>query len=97
MEKLSDPSEANRRCEGQVADFQLSASCEETVGIDGEPIEFGWNIFQRFTSLQILQRIQNYLQERNIEQFGDRIIFISVFNDIELDKKRKRRNLCFEY
>ena len=96
MEKLSDRSEANRRCEAQVADVQLSASCEETLGIDGEPVEFEWNIFPGFTSLQILQRIQNDLQKRNIEQFGNRIIFMSVFNDIELDKKRKRRNLCFE-
>ena len=38
--KMSDPSEANRRWEGQVADFQLSDSYEEFLGIDGEPIEF---------------------------------------------------------
>ena len=34
--KLSDHSEANRRREGQVADFQLSASYRELLGIDGE-------------------------------------------------------------
>ena len=49
LEKLSDLSEANRRWEGQVADFQLTASHEELLGIDGEPIEFEWHIFPRHT------------------------------------------------
>ena len=53
--------------------FRLCTSCGELLGIGGEPIEFEWNIFLGFTSLQILQKIQNDLQERNIkqEQFGD--------------------------
>ena len=53
-----------------------------TAGIDGEAIEFEWHISQGFTSLQILQKIQNDLQERNIEpeKFTDRIIFMSMFN-----------------
>ena len=38
--KLSVLTEANPRWEGQVADFQVSASHEELLGIDGEPIEF---------------------------------------------------------
>ena len=42
--KLSDYSEANRRWEGQVADFRLSASDGELLGIDGEPTEFEWII-----------------------------------------------------
>ena len=36
--KMSDLSEANRRWEGQVAVFQLSASDEELLGIDGESL-----------------------------------------------------------
>ena len=48
--KLSDLSEAKRRWEGQVADFQLPASYEALPGIDGEPIEFELNIFPGFTS-----------------------------------------------
>ena len=50
-----------------MADFQLTASHEELLGIDGEPIEFEWNIFPRHTSLEMLQKIQNDLQELNIE------------------------------
>ena len=90
--KLSDLQEANRRWEGQVADFQLSASYEEILGIDGEPIEFEWNILQGLTSLQILQRIQNELQKRNIEpeKFGQRISF--MFNYIEWTRKGNEEN-----
>ena len=77
-----------------MADFQLSASYEKLLGINGEPIEFEWNIFPGLTSLQILQRIQKHLGERNIEpeNFGDRIIFISMFNDIEWTRKGNEEN-----
>ena len=59
------------------------------LGIDGEPIEFEWNIFPGLTSLEILQRIQKDLQDQNIEpeKFEDRIIFMSMFNDIEWTRK----------
>ena len=51
----------------------MSASCGELLGIDGKAIEFEWNIFPGLTSLQILQKIQDDLRERNIEpeQFTD--------------------------
>ena len=64
-------------------------SVENFLGIDGEAIEFEWNIFPGFTKLQIIQQIQNDLQSENTtpEQFSDRIIFISMFNDIEWTKK----------
>ena len=65
--------------------FLISASCGELLGTDGEAIEFEWNIFPGFTSLQILQEIPNDLQKRNVEpeKFADRIIFMSVFNDTD--------------
>ena len=61
----------------------------ELLGIDGEAIESEWNVFPGFTSLQIFQKIQNNLQERNIdpEKFRDRIIFLSMFNDIDWTRK----------
>ena len=64
----------------------MSASYKELLGIDGEPIEFEWNILPGFSTLQIFQRIQNDLQERNIEpeKFTCRIIFMSMFDDIDL-------------
>ena len=46
------------------------------------------------TSLQIVQKIQVDLQERNVEleKFEDRIIFMSMFNDIEWTKKGDDEN-----
>ena len=64
--KLSDHSEANRRWESQVADFQLTVSYQELLGVDGEPIEFEW-IFPRTTSLHILQEIRSDLRSWSIE------------------------------
>ena len=48
------------------------------LGIDGEAIEFEWNIFSGFSSLQIFQEIQNDVRKRNIERekFTNRIIFM---------------------
>ena len=93
--KMKDSRDAITRCEGQVEEFKMSPSYKELLGIDGEPIEFDWNIFPGFSSMQILQKIQDDLRERNTkpEKFTDRIIFMSMFND----KKRKRWNLYFEF
>ena len=44
--KMTDPTDANRRWEGQVEEFQQTDSHRELLGIDGEPIELEWNISQ---------------------------------------------------
>ena len=78
---------------------KMSASHKELLGIDGVPIEFEWKNLPGFTSLEILQRIQNDLRERNIEpdKFTDRTIFMSMFDDIDWTRKRKRWNLYFDF
>ena len=45
-----------------------------------QKIEFEWNNLPGFSSMQILQKIQDDLRERNIEleKFTDRIIFMSM-------------------
>ena len=50
-------------------------------------------------SLEIVQKIQKDLQYRNIEpeEFEDRIPFMSMFNDIRMDKERTRRKLYFKF
>ena len=55
------------------------------MGIDRQAIEFEWKIFQGFSSLSILQEIQQDLEKKNIqpEECKDRIIFMSMINDIE--------------
>ena len=89
LRKMSDHSEANRRWENQVKEFRQSDSYREVPGIDGEQMEFEWNFFAGLTSLQILQKIQNDLQERNIvpEKVEDRIVVMSMSNSIEWTRK----------
>ena len=52
--------------------------------IDGEPMEFEWTIFSGSTTLGILGEIQKLMTELQCEpeQFKDRIIFTSMYNDI---------------
>ena len=52
--------------------------------IDGEPIEFEWNIFAGFNTLQLSQEVQELLLRLNEtpQNFTGRIIFMSMFNDI---------------
>ena len=51
------------------------------LGIDGEPIVFEWI----FPLLDIFQKTQKNLQDQNIEpqHFEERIIFVSMSNDID--------------
>ena len=57
--------------------------------IDGQPMEFEWKIFPGFTTVGILNRIQQMMGELQCEpeNFTGRIIFISMFNDIVWDTK----------
>ena len=60
-------------------------------GLDGAPINFEWKSFPGATALDILHEIQADMQGNHIipENFSDLIIFMSMFNDITLYKKRK--------
>ena len=52
--------------------------------IDAEPMEFGWNVFPGFSTLQLVQKVQKFMNKMSDpDQFQGRIIiFMSVFNDI---------------
>ena len=52
--------------------------------IDGQPMEFDGKIFPGFTTVGILNQIQQMVGELQCEpeNFTGRIIFISMFNDI---------------
>ena len=60
-------------------------------GIDGERIEFEWNISPGFTLIQVLRHTQSDLnaRRRNPDQFEGRMKFMAVFNDI-LSGQRKQ-------
>ena len=52
--------------------------------IDGEPMEFEWNIFPGFNTLQLSEELKDLLLRLNetSENPTGRIIFMSMFNDI---------------
>ena len=53
--------------------------------IDGMPMEFEWKIFPGITTLGLLEKIQSLMRDLQCEpeHFKDRIIFMSITNDIE--------------
>ena len=86
---MHGPEDAVKRWTDQVSTLKMCHTCRELQGLDGEPIDFEWKIFPRAAALVILHEIQATLQGKHItpENFGDRIIFMSMFNDIILDKR----------
>ena len=57
--------------------------------IDGEPMEFEWNIFQGFNTLQLNEEVKSLLYRLGDtpENFTGRITFMSMFNDISCGTK----------
>ena len=51
--------------------------------IDGEPMEFEWDIFPGFTTMELVREVQKFMSKMGEpEHFQGRIIFMSMFNDI---------------
>ena len=48
------------------------------------PTEFEWKIFPGFTTLGLLEETQKFMEDLQCEpeQFNDRIMFMSMYNDI---------------
>ena len=83
--QMRDTPEAIERWRTRVEGPRLYSSYQDAVGIDGEAIELELTTFPGFSSLSFLQETQQDLEKRKIqpEEFTDRIIFMSMFNDIE--------------
>ena len=94
--KRHGPEDAIRRWSDQVSTLKMCPTFRELQGSDGDPVNFEWKIFPGAKALDILHKIQEHLQGKNItpEKFSDRIIFMSMFNDIDLERKDERRFLC---
>ena len=69
--------------EQQLDWFKDSSQYRTLDTINGEPMEFEWNIFPGFTTLQLVKEVQKFMNKmRDPDQFQERIIFMSMFNDI---------------
>ena len=84
LEKTHERSHSLKKWKGQIGWFIDSKDAQELNGIDGEPVEFEWNTSAGHTILDLLHEIHRKMTENRIkpEQLEDRIIFMSMYNDI---------------
>ena len=82
--KMNENSQSNYAWEDRLTWFKSSSEYRTLNRIDGEPMEFEWNIFPGFTTLQLCYKVQELLSRLSVtpEKFTGRIIFMSMFNDI---------------
>ena len=91
--KIHENPRANTAWEERLAWFKSSPEYRNLDRLDGEPIEFEWNIFPGFTILQLSHKVQDLLL-RLVETpdfFTGRIIFMSMFNDISWGSKDNKK------
>ena len=63
--------------------FKSSPEYRTLDTIDGEPTEFEWNVFPGFTTLQLCNKVHEFMSEMgDPPEFNGRIIFMSMFNEI---------------
>ena len=86
--KVLQHPECNEAWKNRVAGVRAERSYRDYEDVSGESTEFEWNIFPEFTSLQLCDKISNFLSSlgQSPETFTGRILFMSMFNDISCDR-----------
>ena len=83
-----------RRSEKNKLDGSSAQTHHQALnGIDGAPSEFEWIIFQGHTTVELLRKMTTRAIKQ--EEFKDRIIFMSMYNDIDWSKVEESYNECF--
>ena len=82
--KMNENPQPNIAWEDRLTWFKSSPEYRTLDIIDGEPMEFEWNIFPGFNTLQLCHKVQELLLRLNEtpENFTGRVIFVSMFNGI---------------
>ena len=82
--KMNENPQSNYAWEDRLMWSKSSSEYRALDTIDGEPMDFEWNIFPRFTTLQLVREVQEFMSKMSIqpEDFTGRILFMSMFNDI---------------
>ena len=80
--------------EDRLTWFKSSPEHRALDRIDGEPMEFEWNIFPGFTTLQLCHKVQELLSRLSVtpEKFTGRIIFMSCSTTSHGDLRTTRKN-----
>ena len=86
---MNENPQSNTVWEDKLTWFKSSSQYRDLDTIDCESMEFEWNIFQGFTTLQLCNKIQEFLSKMSeeSEEFIGRIIFMSMLNDISWGSK----------
>ena len=80
--KVNHNSTSNTVCEEKLSWFKDSPRNRTLDTIDGEPTEFDWNIFLQFTTLRLVDKVQEFIDKMgDPAQVQGRIIFMSMLND----------------
>ena len=80
--KVNQNPASNTFWEEQLSWFKDSPQYRTLDTIDGEPMEFEWNIFP-FTTLQLINKVQEFMNNMgDPAQLQGRIIFMSMLKDI---------------
>ena len=87
--KMSENPPSNIAWEDRLTWFKSSPEYRALDKMDGEPLEFEWNIFPGCTTLQLCNKVQEFLStmSKQPQEFTGRIIFMSMFNDISWRSK----------
>ena len=81
--KMHQNPQSNTVWEDKLTWFKSSQEYRTLDTIDGELMEFEWNIFPGFTTLQLCNKVQEFLSKMSeMPEFTGRNIFMSIFNDI---------------
>ena len=73
--KTNEHPQSNIAWEDRLTWFKRSPEYSALDRIDGEPVEFEWNISSRFTTLQLCRKVQEVLSKLSVtpEKFTGRI------------------------
>ena len=86
--KVNQNPTSNNVWEEKLSWFKSSPQYSTLDTIDGEPMEFEWNIFPGFAALQLCHKVQEFMTKMSDpSEFKGRIIFTSMFNDISWGSK----------
>ena len=87
--KMNENPQSNYAWEDRLTWFKSLPEDRTLDTIDGESMEFEWNIFPGFTTLHLCHKVQELLSRLSVtlEKFTGRIIFMSMFNNISWGSK----------
>ena len=93
--KIHENSQSNAAWEKRLEWFKTSQECRIFDRIDGEPMEFEWNIFQGFTTLQLSQEVKDLLLRVNEtpEDFYTKdYLHVDVLTTSHVDQETLKKN-----